>query len=320
MLRRMREGDDTNQSRRREPARLKSDARERIAELQYSLARIDVTDEGFNACRRFLRGCLIVGTQDLPELQRPRACYFVGELLAQAANAAVLLAQQGDIWMARDLSAIRDSLLRIEKRFADKISRRPARRPKSAAQILRNEGVGKVLATLLQRSEAGESLLDAEDRERLQALPRAELRAALRQSYSHSIKVIYNSQRQRTNINFFVELLYQGKLWNGGQFVACPWRGKERNPAKADVQAWIELVRPFLRKHTNDDPRALNVFQYLLARRKFVHAGAKLADDKREYAWNQIEKEIRRSWKTMSTRGIRRSLTRPVRLFSARIG
>jgi hypothetical protein len=111
------------------------------------------------------------------------------------------------------------------------------------------------------------------------------------------------------NINLFVELLLRGQLWSGpGQtFVKCDWHGNKKLPAREDVRAWMKIVMPFLQRVTQNDAMKLGVFDHMLAARKGVFAGERLADDKPEYIWNQVENRIRKAWMTMAKRACKRN-------------
>jgi hypothetical protein len=110
-------------------------------------------------------------------------------------------------------------------------------------------------------------------------------------------------------INTFVALLQQGWFWNRGPWVPCPWKNAKRVPPREDAAAWMKLVMPFLKELTKGDARQLRHLEGLLASRKQVHAGTRLADDKPEYAWNQIEGRIKKAWKVMCKRGPRKPVS-----------
>jgi hypothetical protein len=69
----------------------------------------------------------------------------------------------------------------------------------------------------------------------------------------------------------------------------------------------MEIVMPFLKKVTGGDAMRLHVFEYLLAARRSVFAGHRLADDKPEYVWNQVATRIRQAWLTMFNRARKRN-------------
>lgn len=130
--------------------------------------------------------------------------------------------------------------------------------------------------------------------------------------------VVALREGESENVNLFVEQLWQGRLWGLGPdkitkrgaatFVDCPWKGRRNNPKRSDVSAWMKLVMPFLKKITEDDATRLDVFERMLAARKFVYHDAsgmghgRLANDSSKFIWNQIETEIRKAWQTLAKR------------------
>jgi hypothetical protein len=128
-------------------------------------------------------------------------------------------------------------------------------------------------------------------------------------------------------INGFVEHLWQGRLWglgpdmsqpeSGKSFLKAAWHGRTNLPPREDARAWMKIVMPFLKEVTGDNPMRLNVFEHMLAARRFVYHDAsgeghgRLATDSTKYVWNQVETEIRKAWVTMAKRARKPNPTKP---------
>lgn len=110
--------------------------------------------------------------------------------------------------------------------------------------------------------------------------------------------------------NRFVENLYHGYLWDGGNPQrVCPWTGRKNLPPMKNINAWMKLIEPFL-KETFPKPYAIIIFRKMLKSQKAVYAidsqnknnTEPLSEDKLCYQWDQVFKKIRNAWKQMIKR------------------
>lgn len=116
---------------------------------------------------------------------------------------------------------------------------------------------------------------------------------------------VRTTPRTRSWYNRFVEYLYRGYLWDGDiPQPICPWNGKENLPPIEDVDAWMQLIRKFL-KDSYDEPYDIPIFRPMLNNQKAVYAQTSertvpLRDDKECYQWDQVFAKIRNAWKQMA--------------------
>ena len=133
--------------------------------------------------------------------------------------------------------------------------------------------------------------------------------------------IIAMRDAENENINLFIEHLWRGRLWSlgpdksgttpGKTWVAAPWQAKKKLPKRNNVRAWLKIVMPFLKEVTGGDAMRLDVFEHMLAARRFVYHDAsglghgRLATDSPKAIWNQVETEIRKAWGTMAKRTVK---------------
>ncbi len=269
------------------------------------------------------------------------AGFYAAELAVELAKTITALVQNGDLNLARRLPAICELFNLAGAIYGDKLATTRTNHQPIEVLLKNHtaKDLLEMLAALYPQwhlmlleapnldfenlPEEKRNYLLMKERLRIEALSEAELRKLLLskellirkrngQRKEHWQKcpmaevmesIIARRHGESENINLFVEHLYRGYLWGlpNHNFLKCDWHGREDLPPKHDVKAWMKLVGPFLREATDGDATKLQVFRYLLARRKSVYVGRRLAEDKPAYIWNQLENQIRKAWKLMAT-------------------
>jgi hypothetical protein len=232
------------------------------------------------------------------------------------------LIDNGDLQLARQLPAVLEMLTKAHAIHGDNLSARITKRL-SIEQILKKYKAQALLAMLSALHPGWDKLHGIHNRKEIVCMSEERLREWLLSKDCRLTPMIVNivtlKGGETENINYFVEHLYQGRLWGLGRgktenqpgktYVDCPWKG-QANPPIGNVKAWMELVMPFLEKQCGDgeDPMRLTVLKRLLARRKFVRcdssgrAVGRLADDESGVIWNQLKNEIEDAWQRMAKR------------------
>jgi hypothetical protein len=308
-----------------------------IERLEHDLNQKQVTSDRYWAAKEFIHACEKVGVWRLKR-GKPSgdAAHHLAFLASEIAGSIRVLIEQGDVMLARKLPAVVEILQRAMQVYGSKITGRVTKRL-SIEQILKKYKARDLLETLSALDSDWETVLHIPNRREIESLPEEKLQQLLlkkecwvlqrggnriEESRNHPIaEVIENiiavREDENANINLFVEQLWRGWLWGlgpdesgakpGAIFLKADWHRKKDLPAREDVRACMKLVMPFLKKVTGGDPMRLEVFRHMLAARRRVFAGKRLADDKPEYIWNQIENRIRKAWVTMAKRARKRN-------------
>lgn len=329
----------TPRKRKIRPARLKQ-----LGSIQSRATPENLTTERFREALEFIRACAEVGAWRLEQgMLTEDAGFYLAEIASELAHIVGGLIKQGDVMLARRLPPVVEMLQQAMRAYGSTITGRITQRH-SIEQLLKKHCARELLAMLsalhpdwekflpvYEQPEKPAEFRSAEKR-RIQQLPENELHALLTTQLRWLVQktgkpkrveewrkhplaaIIENTAAARelesNNINLFVEHLFRGWLWSGpgSTFATCDWHGKPDLPSRADAHAWMQIVIPFLRRVTKDDALKLGVFKHLLAARKPVFAGERLANDKPGYIWNQVENRIRKAWRVMAKRAAKRNL------------
>lgn len=332
-------GKTPSKSDRREPKRHipeKAQELDQLERMEYDLSSSHITSERFQAARELINACEKVGVLRL-KLGKltDDAGHYVGELALELAHVTANLVELGDLMLARRLPRIVEAFRRAESVYGSKITGRVEKRI-SIERILEKHKARALLEMVSALHSKWETLLHIPNRREIQSLSERDLRKLLvgkerwfqeadgtEEWRPHRLaqmieNIVAIREGESENINLFVEYLWRGWFWGGPKrtFAKCDWHGDENMPSRDNVNAWMKIVMPFLRRETNDDAMKLSVFARLLASRRYVYAGGedtggRLAGDSTTYIWNQMENRIRKAWRTMATRHRKHNFKKP---------
>jgi hypothetical protein len=294
-----------------------------IEKIHHDLYEEDVTAERYHQTEEFIHACAYVALWRLKQGQLPGdASYYIAELAAKLAEAVRTLTEADDIMLARRLPPTLAIMRRAESVFGKKLTNAVTERL-PIDEILKEHQALELIQTFAALHPDWAELCGIADGGELLRQPEQELRrlllseetwtgtrngAQFKERRKHRLAQLIEQMQairemQQPNINCFVEHLRQGRLWSGpnGTYEDCAW--PTRLP-REDVKAWIDLVLPFLKRVTNNDPMKLSVFRYMIAARSYVFDGEKydvtkgtrLADAAPSDIWNQVGAEIRKAW------------------------
>jgi len=275
------------------------------------------------------------------------AGFYIGELAREVAQTIHALIKQGDVMLARRLPPVVELLQDALKVYGQKVTGRVTKHLSIAQLLKKHKAreLLAMLSALhpdwhylllhiyhpriRELPEDKRREIQLRKRRKIETFPEEKLRALLlskerfvgwhagkrtEEWRKHGMAEIIENiiavrEGENENINLFVEQLWRGWLWGGPgpTFVKCDWHGKNSLPARDDVRAWMKVVMPFLRRVTGDNAMKLGVFDHMLAARRSVFAGERLADDKQGYIWNQVENRISKAWVTMTKRARKRN-------------
>ena len=299
-----------------------------IEELTEALTEPRVTEQSFTLAVQFIDDCRASGTAQRDQGKPSELVgYYVADLADALAACIEELVQAGDVMLARRLPAVVERLSATLKRYGNYVS--PRFVPKNSIEALLQRHTAK---DLLAMALAKEPNLQGVVRGRrlnwqiIRAYSEAQLREMLLGKFvtgtdqPHQphplarfiVRMFDLGERgfERPNINFFVELLWQGWFWSGSgrNFEECPWRKEQPRLPRAETRKWMQRIREHLRGRTQGDMSKLRVFRQLLARRKRKFAKVKeeawksLSDEKFTYQLGVVMDEIEEAWKTMANR------------------
>lgn len=305
-----------------------------IEKLEHDINIERVTNEQFHCALEFIRACRHVGVWRLKQGKLSAdAGWNIGQLADEIAHSICVLIEHDDVMLARRLPGIVDQLNGALRKYGRKMTGR-TRKPDSIEQILKNHDPRGLLAMVSALHPDWDAITGIENRQEIEALPENKLRELLLSKecwtarpgcnetdewrthrlaqFIENIMPIWKGANSK--IHTFVALLMKGQLWGLGPdktgagaatFLDCPWRGQTDLPARNDVSGWMEMVMPFLKQATGDDAMRLNVFEHMIAARRYEYIDAsgkgfgRLASDSPKRIWLAVKNELRKAWRTM---------------------
>lgn len=297
-----------------------------IAKRHHDLHVKTITLERFLQAQEFIQACGHVGLWRLMQGQMSgKASFYLVQLAREISASSQTLIGAGDVYLARKLPPIVEQMRRAESVFKKKVTNEITKRLtiEDILNLQSHQPIELIRMVAALHPDWAE-LCGVEDGEKLLRLPKDELRRLLlnektRTLTRNGVKVEEKGKHrlaefiedeyetlemQGSNINYFVENLWGGRLWSGpnATFEDCDW---PTQPQRKDVTAWMKLIMPHLKKVTNNDPMKLGVFQHMLAARCSVYDGQSIDSDKGARLataphpsdiWSQVGAEIRKAW------------------------